>query len=114
MASRKNNLSNSGWFFWPLAALLVRCRSLRICASHAPCQRPKFLRPSCIILFFRDAYPLRSVSHMAMGLSTGFFAFLSNASVTDGRDASPSRAQVVFAGAVTSARRPYPSLGRRH
>jgi hypothetical protein len=72
MASRKNNLSNSGWFFLPLAALLARCRSLRICASHAPRPRPKFLRPSCIILFFRDAYPCAHYPIFGWGLHVIF------------------------------------------
>jgi hypothetical protein len=37
-----------------------------------------------------------------------------NASVTDGWDGSLSRPRVVLSGTVASARRPYPSSGRRH
>jgi hypothetical protein len=32
------------WFFWRPATLLTRYRSMRICASLAPCQPPKSLR----------------------------------------------------------------------
>jgi len=56
-ASRKNNMSNSGWFFWPLAALLARCRSPWICASLAPCQRSKLLRHNCSRYFFVTPKP---------------------------------------------------------
>ena len=44
--------TRSGGFFWPLAALLARYRSPRICASFAPCQRPKSPRQTWYIYFF--------------------------------------------------------------
>src|SRR6202007_130200 len=41
---QQNQHLQPDWFFWRLAALLARYRSMRICASLAPCQPSKSLR----------------------------------------------------------------------
>ena len=41
------------WFFWRLAALLTRYRSLRICASLAPGEPPKPLRHLATLIYYR-------------------------------------------------------------
>jgi hypothetical protein len=49
----RNNCTGSGWSFCPLASLLTRYRSMRICASFAPRQRAKVLRHTQYIYFFQ-------------------------------------------------------------
>src|SRR6202007_1470762 len=41
---QQNQHLQPDWFFWRLAALLARYRSMRICASLAPCQPSKYPR----------------------------------------------------------------------